>query len=135
MNDSCFKNYIHDKEDKHDRWLDDEAEKLIRSTNCYYDRNVKRFLNGININVPGLGEVDFIIVSPTVKKVFIADCKHLLSRFDMVNQKNDFNAFVVGSKKTKPYNETMRRKVEWFNENKKALAEHFTLKYWDEGFG
>jgi hypothetical protein len=127
-----FKQYVHRKEDEHDKWLDDEAELKINSISLMYDRNVRRInTNSIthNIDVEGLGEIDFIIVSEIQKKIFIADCKHLLGRYDMVNQKNDFNAFVVGSNKTKSYNETITNKLLWFNQNIRALEEHFQLKY------
>jgi hypothetical protein len=58
----------------------------------------------------------------------ITDCKHLVSRYDVANQKNDYNAFVKGSNKTKSYNETMQNKVKWFSSQKKLLQEHFTFK-------
>lgn len=56
----------------------------------------------------------------------------LLGRYDIVNQKNDFNAFSVGSKKTKSYNETMRNKLQWFNDNKSKVTEHSQKKYINE---
>lgn len=128
----CFKEYVHRKEDAHDKWLDDEVEIIATSNNLMYDRNVKQVKalgTTHNIDVPGLGEIDFIIVSETQKKIFIIDCKHLLGRYDMVNQKNDYNAFVVGSTKNKSYNETMRNKLVWFNEHMNDLKEHFQSKY------
>ena len=135
MKNQCFKEYVHRKEDDHDKWLDDEVEKKLQVQNLKYDRNVKRInhKNGtISIDVPGLGEIDFIILSPKTKIVYISDCKHLLGRYDIVNQKNDFNAFSVGSRKTKSYNETMKNKLQWFNDNKSILEEHFQNKYTDE---
>jgi hypothetical protein len=47
----------------------------------------------------------------------------------MVNQKNDYNAFAVGSTKNKSYNETMTNKLIWFNRHVRYLEEHFQLKY------
>lgn len=130
----CFKNFVHRKEDAHDKWLDDETEEKIRLINLMYDRNVKRIQThsgSHNIDIAGLGEIDFIIISKSIKTIFIADCKHLLGRYDMVNQKNDFNAFSVGSKKNKSYNETLSNKLLWFNENKTKIEEHFQIKYSD----
>lgn len=128
----CFKEYVHRKEDDHDKWLDDHVEEILKNENCLYDRNVKKIhtkQGWINIDVEGLGEVDFIIVARDIKKIFIADCKHLMSRYDAANQKNDFNAFTKGSKKTKSYNLTMTHKLNWFKENHRALNEHFSYKY------
>jgi hypothetical protein len=131
MKNRCFKNYVHRKEDEHDKWLDDAVLEVLKTSNCNYDRNVKKLRgnNGyINIDVPGLGEIDFIVVAHDLKKYLITDCKHLVSRYDVANQKNDYNAFVKGSNKTKSYNETMQNKVKWFSSQKKLLQEHFTFK-------
>ncbi|WP_340154116.1 hypothetical protein [uncultured Marivirga sp.] len=132
MKNQCFKTYVHRKEDDHDKWLDDEVEKILQTQGIMYDRNVKQIKhkNGTtSIDVSGLGEIDFIILSPKTKTIYICDCKHLLGRYDLVNQKNDFNAFSVGSRKTKSYNETMKNKLVWFNDNKSILEEHFQKKY------
>ncbi len=132
MENKCFKSFVHRKEDEHDKWLDDALESILKNSNCYYDRNITKLRNNIdytNINVEGLGEVDFIIVAHKLKKVFIVDCKHLLGRYDAANQKNDFNAFTKGSKKTKSYNQTMQNKVRWFSANVCLLESHFAIKY------
>lgn len=128
----CFKKYVHSKEDTHDKWLDDEVETRLKKHNLQYDRNVKRIFydnTSVNIDVEGLGEIDFIIISPASKKIFVADCKHLVSRYDTVNQKNDFNAFSKGSKSSRSYNDTISKKVKWFEENKTLLQKHFIKKY------
>jgi len=132
LENKCFKKYVHKKEDAHDKWLDDEVEKILKKNNLLYDRNVKRLFydnHSVNIDIEGLGEIDFIIISPTAKKIFITDCKHLVGRYDSANQKNDFNAFSKGSKNSKSYNDTMTRKVKWFEENKIILLKHFIKKY------
>ncbi|GEC77512.1 hypothetical protein [Flavobacterium aquatile] len=132
LENKCFKKYVHRKEDAHDKWLDDEVEKRLKNNKLLYDRNVKKINYDetfFNIDVQGLGEIDFIIISPNTKTVFITDCKHLIGRYDTVNQKNDFNVFSKGSKNTKSYNETISRKVKWFDENKEKLNDHFNKKY------
>lgn len=132
LENKCFKKYVHSKEDAHDKWLDDEVEKRLNNGKLFYDRNVKKINHDdtfFNIDVQGLGEIDFIIISSNTKTVFIADCKHLVARYDTVNQKNDFNVFSKGSKNTKSYNETISRKIKWFEENKEKLNQHFNKKY------
>jgi len=129
MQNKCFKTYVHSKEDAHDKWLDDDVEEKLKNNKNLYDRNVKRINHNDgfeNIDVKGLGEIDFIIISEKTKTVYIADCKHLLGRYDVVNQKNDFNAFSVGEKS---YNSTIERKVKWFTANKELLNQHFKKKY------
>ncbi|RZM12045.1 MAG: hypothetical protein EOO88_46110 [Pedobacter sp.] len=52
------------------------------------------------------------------------DCKHLTTRYDTPNQKNDFNNFTQGSKKRKSYNETMSNKVTWFRQHLAILSSY-----------
>jgi len=128
MKNACFKKYVHDKEDSHGDWLENSLEEIIKDLKFPYDRNVKNLTHvkgSTNIDVEGLGEVDFIVASKHTKRIYIIDCKHLLSRYDMANQRNDFNAFV---KNKKSYNETMSKKVEWFQDNKELLIEHILEK-------
>jgi hypothetical protein len=135
MKNECFKKYVHSKEDEHDKWLDDAVEEKVTNQKLLYDRNVKHLKSSkgnVSIDVPGLGEVDFIIIAEKVKKIFISDSKHLLGRYDIVNQKNDYNSFAIGSKKNKSYNQTMTDKLDWFNKNKELVQEHFQLKFNDQ---
>lgn len=125
MQNPCFKAYVHNKENDHDKWLDDEVENELLKINIQYDRNLKN-LAGTNIDVEGLGEIDFIIIAPELKRIFISDCKHLLGRYDMVNQKNDFNAFETNKK---PYNQTMAAKLAWLEQNRTLIQQHFNKKY------
>ncbi len=137
MKNDCFRNYVHSKEDEHDKWLDDAVEEKLNNQKLPYDRNVKHLKSSkgnVSIDVEGLGEVDFIIVAEKVKKIYVSDCKHLLGRYDIVNQKNDYNVFAVGSKKNKSYNQTMTDKLTWFNQNKDLVQEHFRIKYNDPNF-
>ena len=109
-----FKNYVHKQEDDHDKWLEDSVESKIIEANLFFDRNVTHLTSkkkSTTIDIEGLGEVDFIVVSNQIKKIFILECKHLLGRYDIVNQRNDYNSFVVGSRNKKSYNETMSNKV------------------------
>ena len=128
MVNACFKDYVHRKEREHDKWLDDAVEERLKKENMQFDRNVKVLYQNsgtTKIDVSGLGEVDFIILSEDTKTVFIVDCKHLTGRYDINNQRNDYDKFVNGKK---PYNETMQRKLEWFVKNKRLLCEHFQKK-------
>lgn len=129
LQNKCFKAYVHKKEDAHDKWLDDDIEKKLKNIGLMYDRNVKKISHdntSTNIDVEGLGEIDFIIISDKTKTIYISDCKHLLGRYDTMNMKNDFNAFSIG---TKSYNETLKRKVIWFSKNIDLLTKHFNKKY------
>jgi hypothetical protein len=129
LKNKCFRKYVHKKEDDHDKWLDDAVEKKLSDNNIYFDRNVKVInhnTGNTSIDVQGLGEIDFIIASKATKKLFIADCKHLLGRYDIPNQRNDYNAFTSGKK---PYNKTLKSKIKWFKDNISLVNQHLQKKY------
>lgn len=130
LKNRCFKKYVHEKEDAHDKWLDDAVEDILIKNKIHYDRNLKS-INSVDINNEEVGEIDFIIVSEELKKIFIVDCKHLLGRYDTPNQRNDYSAFVSGKK---PYNKTLERKVNWFDKNKQLIQDHFDKKYHKASF-
>ncbi|PQJ17005.1 hypothetical protein [Nonlabens tegetincola] len=129
LKNKCFRKYVHRKEDDHDKWLDDAVEKKLSDKNIYFDRNVKVINHNsgnTSIDVQGLGEIDFIIASKATKKLYIADCKHLLGRYDIPNQRNDYNAFTSGKK---PYNKTLESKIKWFKDNISLVNQHLQKKY------
>ncbi|MDP9955041.1 hypothetical protein J2X97_000678 [Epilithonimonas hungarica] len=125
LKNNCFRKYVNEKEDAHDKWLDDAVEEKLIHNKIYYERNLKS-IDNVDINNEEVGEIDFIIISEKLKKIFIADCKHLLGRYDTPNQRNDYNVFVSGKK---PYNKTLERKVTWFKKNKQLIQNHFDKKY------
>ena len=111
-----FKEYVHSKEDEHDKWLDDQVEKRVNEVKLSFHRNVTN-LNTVNgsmsLLTKGVGEIDFIILSHDTKKIYIVDCKHLQGRYDMMSQKNDFSNFT----KDEGYNKQIENKIKWAKEN------------------
>lgn len=92
MQNECFKNYVHRKEDDHDKWLDDKVEEIIQKIGPQCDRNVKYLRSensNISIEVTGLGEIDFIIIAESLKKVFIAD-----QTFKITQEEDDKNTIM-----------------------------------------
>lgn len=126
-----FKSYVNRKKDEHDKWLDDVVEKIIIERGLLYDRGVNKIHNKVrsySITGKGLGELDFLIICPASKKLLIAECKHLLGRYDMVNWKNDFDHFVTDGK-APSYNTRLTNKLSWLSQNIEKVEEHFRLKY------
>lgn len=125
----CFKKYVHSKEDEHDKWLDDDAEQRLTDRNLHFFRNITSIKseNGtISLNQKDVGEIDFIIVEHDRKRIFVADCKHLQGRYDMITQKNDFSNFTKGRK---PYNKQIENKIKWVQENIESLDFHYKQEY------
>jgi hypothetical protein len=126
-----FIKYKNRKHLEHDKWLDDNVENSIKTTGLVYQRAVKKLITkekSYPLEVKDLGEIDFLIISPYVHKVFIAECKHLQGRYDMVNQKEDFDHFTKDGK-DKCYNSRINLKTKWLTENKDILEEHLQLRF------
>lgn len=131
MRNKCFKDYVHLKEDQHDKWLDDEVEKKLREINLPFHRNVSNIntKNGyLSLIQKDVGEIDFIIINHDQKKIYISDNKHLQSRYDMMNQKNDFSNF---TKDKGGYNNQISNKVKWVEDNLDNLNYHHKDIYGD----
>lgn len=123
ISNKCFKEYVHSKEDEHDKWLDNEVEKKLREIKFPFHRNVTNIVteNGnLSLLVKDVGEIDFIIISHESKKIYVADSKHLQGRYDMMTQKNDFSNFT----KDKGYNKQIANKIKWVSENLPHLDFH-----------
>ncbi|KQT20679.1 hypothetical protein ASG22_17040 [Chryseobacterium sp. Leaf405] len=123
---TCFDNYIKSVYIKNDKILEDAIEEILKANNIIYDRNItklKKWNNrNINIHNDDCGELDFVFILNN--KIYIADSKHLISRYDMNNWKNDYAYFETNKKN---YNKTMKRKLDFLSSNKDALQEHFQV--------
>lgn len=130
---ACFKTFIKKKVSLNDKILEDEAERILKINSIIYDRNIthlKKWNNqNINIDNESCGEIDFIIIIDN--KVIIADSKHLKSRFDMNNFKNDYAAFETNKKS---YNKTMNRKLLFLKDKIQEIQEHFQVLKNDRDF-
>jgi hypothetical protein len=123
MQKKCFKEYVHLKEDAHDKWLDDAVEDKVKKEMLPYYRNITSLLttNGIlNFEIKGVGEIDFIIIVHDHNKIYVVDCKHLQGRYDMMSQRNDFSNFG----KKKGYDEQIQRKVDFIKDHLEELNYH-----------
>jgi hypothetical protein len=129
MKNECFKKYVHSKEDDHDKWLDDEVQKRLENAELHFFRNITNIdsENGsVSLNKKDVGEIDFIIINHATKKIYVADCKHLQGRYDMLTQRNDYSNFTKGKK---PYNKQIENKIKWVEENRAALNYHYHKQY------
>ena len=124
MKNSIINKYVHQKEDSHDVWLDDKVENILKRNDLIYARNIVN-INDKNI-IKNPGEIDFLIISEKLQKVFVVDCKHLLGRYDIQNQKLDYLNFVKGTK-NKSYNSQLIRKKEWILQNLDEVQSHFKV--------
>lgn len=122
----CFKKYIQRKVSFNDKILEDQAEKLLANNSIIYDRNIKSLRkwnnHGLNIDNEKCGEIDFMFIHEN--KIFIADSKHQITRYDMNNYKNDFAYFDTNKKS---YNKTISRKLQYLSSRLYDIQEHFQV--------
>lgn len=122
----CFKEYVKKKSGANDKILEDKADDLLKKYEVIYDRNItslKKWNNqNLNIHNEKCGEIDLLFLHND--RLFIGDSKHLISRYDMSNFRNDYNAFETSKK---AYNKTMLRKIKFLNNNSHLIEEHFRV--------
>lgn len=122
----CFAAYVRSKFISNDKILEDVAELELKKQDILCDRNVKNLKKWnnqhINIDNDKCGEIDFLFIFD--RRLYICDSKHLISRYDMNNFRNDYAAFET---QKKAYNKTMRRKISFIKENLHHLEEHFQV--------
>ena len=123
----CFQDYVQSKIEINDKVLEDELELVIKEHNIMYSRNVthlkKHNSRHLDIDNEKCGEIDFIFVKN--KTIYIADSKFLLARYDFNNWRNDYSSFETNKKN---YNKTITKKVQFFEENRKLVSEHFQVE-------
>lgn len=129
----CFDNYVKEKQQNNDKILEDQLENLLIKNNIKYSRNItslKKYNNqNLNIDNEDCGEIDFLILLND--KIYIADSKHLLARYDFNNWKNDFYKFETDKVN---FNKTIERKKTYLNNKKSLIEEHFRVEYQDDSF-
>lgn len=127
--------FMNQKGHEHDHLLEDEIEKIIRQSSYPFCRNIKSFRqikkNNVNINIKGIGEIDYIVVNKDKKKIFIADTKYNKARYEAVGYRMDYTNF-------QKYELQLERKYNWLKGNLLILEEHliemFSIDYSIQNF-
>jgi hypothetical protein len=120
--------FIKETDDTHDKLLEEPIIKLLEEDNRVMDSNVvsikqiKR--NSINIEKT-IGDIDILFLNEKNKIIYVCECKHNRSRFDLNNWKRDYTNF-----KSK-YEAQLDRKVNWVQANKLLIENHLKIKYPD----
>jgi hypothetical protein len=131
-----IKDYVHRKQKDHDDWLDDQVEKIVTGCGLRYDRGVEKIHTkgkSFSLLEKSVGEIDFLIICPATQKLLVAECKHLLGRYDMVSWKQDYDHFTVDGSKP-GYNTRLAAKVVWVTNHLLQVEEHFRIKNSDSTF-
>ena len=123
----CIQSFINKKGNEHDKILEDKIEEIVKNKGFLYCRNIKSFkqpnANNIRIDNHLAGEIDLIVVNPTLKKIFVADAKYNRARYEIVGYRMDYTNFI------KSYEPQLRKKVDWITNNKNILQEHLKIVF------
>lgn len=122
--------FIRKVSNHHDKVLEDPIESSLVEHGIKYDRNLKALRRSVSeyvrIDQAGVGEIDFIFIDEENEILYILECKHNRSRFDMFNWRRDYENF-------KNYYELqLEKKISWCRENINVINYHFTKKYNDQ---
>jgi hypothetical protein len=120
-----LKKFIHKIDNSHDKLLENPIIEILDKNSFINDSNLESFIqpNGINVNIKqNVGDIDILFLDIENKLIYICECKHNRSRFDMNNWKRDYSNF-----KSK-YENQLKRKFDWANNNKEIIQTHFNCK-------
>lgn len=118
-----LKLFIHRIDNTHDKLLENPITEILNDNEFLNESNIESFVqpNGININIKqDVGDIDILFIDQEYKLIYICECKHNRSRFDMNNWKRDYSNF-----KNK-YESQLNRKIEWAKKNKEVIQTHFS---------
>ncbi len=120
-----IKKFVNALENRHDNVLIEPITELLKKSSFPFDTNVKSFqeTKGKSINIERtIGDIDILFIDNRYDIIYVCECKHNRSRFDMNNWKRDYSNFKV------KYESQLERKVEWVTFNKELIESHFRIK-------
>lgn len=123
----CFNNYVKQKQESNDKILEDALETILKEHGVVYSRNLtslkKKNNQNLSIVHEDCGEIDFLFIFNN--KIYIAESKHLLARYDFNNWRNDYAAFETNKNS---YNDTITKKLKYLESKKALIEEHFEVE-------
>lgn len=123
----CMLKYMSHKGNEHDSILEDKVENILNKRGLRFVRNIKSFKrpnqNNVNIDNSTAGEIDFIIIHSSVKKLIVADSKYNKAKYEAVGYRTDNTNFIT------VYEPKLKKKIDWVFDIKSIVQEHFKIVY------
>lgn len=110
----------------HDKLLEHPIIELLKTNKIKHDFNIESFAQkkGNNVNIKNtVGDIDILFLDEKNNIIYICECKHNRSRYDLNNWKRDYSKF-----KNK-YENQLQRKIDWARANINVIENHLNLKY------
>ena len=117
--------FVKEIKNTHDKLLENPIIEILRKKEKVFDSNIVSFKqpkNHININ-NSIGDIDILFIDDKYKIIYVCECKHNRSRFDLNNWKRDYSNFKT------TYENQLERKVNWVNQNKEIIEHHLKILY------
>lgn len=121
-----IRKFVSHLDNTHDAILEDPVNEYLKSQNIMHDSNVKSLEqegDNIRVDIEGVGEIDILYLDEAEKIIYVCECKHNRSRFDLNNWKRDYSNF-----KDK-YENQLTKKVNWIKANTLPVQKHFQILY------
>ena len=122
------KQFMSDKNNKHDKVLENALINILNQNNYKNDNNVGSIFINKGKSIPirklkGVGEIDLIFIDELKKKLYICECKHNRSKFDFAGWYRDHMSF------KKDYEAQLLGKINWAKDNVNIILGHLENKY------
>lgn len=120
-----IKDFVNEIDNTHDKILENPIKELLEKANRIFDYNIESLEQPQtdNINIKNtVGDIDILFLDEKYKIIYVCECKHNRSRFDLNNWKRDYSKF-----KSK-YENQLERKTNWVKDNKIVLENHLKVK-------
>ncbi len=121
-----IRDFVNHIDNTHVKLLENPVIELLEENNRKFDFNIESFeqLKGNNINIKNtVGDIDILFLDEKFKIVYVCECKHNRSRYDLNNWKRDYSNF------KEKYEHQLKRKVDWVNQNINIVKNHLKKKY------
>lgn len=120
-----IKDFVNEIDNTHDKILEDPIKELLKKAGRIFDSNIESIEQPQNDNISiknTVGDIDILFLDEKYKIIYVCECKHNRSRFDLNNWKRDYSNF-----KSK-YENQLERKANWVKDNTIVLENHLKLK-------
>lgn len=120
--------FMNTKHAAHDLVLENPIVEILNEREIRNDHKVGSIKTGKGTAIPirkmkGVGEIDIIFYHSLRNTIYICECKHNRSKFDVAGWYRDVMSF------RGDYEDQLRGKVEWAKNNISAIQSHLELKY------
>ncbi|MFT5984013.1 MAG: hypothetical protein ACI9RM_002471, partial [Ulvibacter sp.] len=126
-----IRQFINNIRTNHDKVLENPIKEKLETSSIKFHNSLdslfQRKGNNIRIDIEKIGEIDIVYLDEPNKIIYVVECKHNRSRFDMFNWRRDYSKF------KEKYETQLDNKVNWASANKNLIEGHFAVKYEVDG--